>query len=102
MTRRLFGAGLGEAVLRADEYRLIRHHEAPKAIDVHFVKNETDPTGLGEPPFPPIFGAVANALYRATGKRHYHQPFLYKQLLRLYQVYHYCALLHKRRLVNQE
>lgn len=58
------------------EYRLIRHNEAPKAIDVHFVKNEIDPTGLGEPPFPPIFGAVANALYRATGKRHYDQPFL--------------------------
>ena len=24
MTRRLFGAGVGEAVLRADEYRLLR------------------------------------------------------------------------------
>ncbi|MEL6536164.1 MAG: molybdopterin cofactor-binding domain-containing protein [Bacteroidota bacterium] len=57
-------------------YRLIRHMEAPKNIDVHFVKNEVDPTGLGEPPFPPIQGALANALYRATGKRHYHQPFM--------------------------
>jgi isoquinoline 1-oxidoreductase subunit beta len=57
-------------------YRLIRHNEAPKAIEVHFVKNELDPTGLGEPPFPPIFGALANALYKATGKRSYHQPFL--------------------------
>ncbi|HAP58783.1 MAG TPA: isoquinoline 1-oxidoreductase, partial [Cytophagales bacterium] len=57
-------------------YRLIRHQEAPKNIDVHFVKNEIDPTGLGEPPFPPIQGALANALYRATGKRHYHQPFM--------------------------
>jgi isoquinoline 1-oxidoreductase beta subunit len=42
---------------------------------VHFVKNEIDPTGLGEPPFPPIFGAVANALYKAIGKRFYQQPF---------------------------
>jgi len=58
-----------------DTYRTIRHSEAPKAIDVHFVKNEIDPTGLGEPPFPPIFGALANALYRATGKRVYAQPF---------------------------
>lgn len=57
------------------EYRLIRHGEAPKSIDVHFVKNDIDPTGLGEPPFPPIFGALANALYQATGKRFYHQPF---------------------------
>ncbi len=59
-----------------DKYRLIRNGEAPKSIDVHFVPNEVDPTGLGEPPFPPIMGAVANALYKATGKRHYHQPFL--------------------------
>ena len=49
--------------------------EAPKEIDVHFVENGIDPTGMGEPPFPPIFGAIANALYRATGKRSYHQPF---------------------------
>jgi isoquinoline 1-oxidoreductase subunit beta len=56
-------------------YRMIRHSEAPKAIEVHFVKNEEDPTGLGEPLFPPIFGALANALYKATGKRYYEQPF---------------------------
>jgi isoquinoline 1-oxidoreductase beta subunit len=56
-------------------YRLIRMHEAPKSIDVSFVQNDIDPTGLGEPPFPPVFGAVANALYKATGKRHYQQPF---------------------------
>jgi isoquinoline 1-oxidoreductase beta subunit len=58
-----------------DTYRMIRHMEAPKAIEVHFVKNEKDPTGLGEPLFPPIFGAVANALHKATGKRFYDQPF---------------------------
>lgn len=57
-------------------YRMIRINEAPKAIDVHFVKNDIAPTGLGEPPFPPVFGAIANALYKATGKRSYHQPFL--------------------------
>ena len=56
-------------------YRIIRHNEAPKNIDVSFVENEIDPTGLGEPPFPPVFGALANALYKATGKRHYQQPF---------------------------
>jgi isoquinoline 1-oxidoreductase beta subunit len=56
-------------------YRMIRHSEAPKAIEVHFVQNEKDPTGLGEPLFPPIFAAVANALYKATGKRFYNQPF---------------------------
>lgn len=59
-----------------DRYRLIRHSEAPKSIEVHFVKNGIDPTGLGEPPFPPIMGALANALNKATGQRHYHQPFV--------------------------
>jgi isoquinoline 1-oxidoreductase subunit beta len=58
-----------------DTYRIIRHNEAPKKVDVHFVQNDIDPTGLGEPPFPPVFGAVANALFKATGKRHYIQPF---------------------------
>ncbi|MCP9235248.1 molybdopterin cofactor-binding domain-containing protein [Lewinella sp. JB7] len=59
-----------------DDYRMIRIGEAPRSIDVHFVRNEESPTGMGEPPFPPVFGAVANALYRATGERHYRQPFL--------------------------
>lgn len=58
-----------------DKYRIIRHKEAPKSVEVHFVKNEIDPTGLGEPPFPPVIGALANALYKATGKRFYSQPF---------------------------
>ena len=56
-------------------YRIIRMHEAPKKIEVHFVQNDIDPTGLGEPPFPPVFGAVANALYKAAGKRLYQQPY---------------------------
>jgi CO/xanthine dehydrogenase Mo-binding subunit len=59
-----------------NQYRMIRMKEAPKKIDVHFVQNGIDPTGLGEPPFPPIFAALANALYKATGKRFYHQPFI--------------------------
>lgn len=56
-------------------YRMIRQKDAPRAVEVHFVKNEHDPTGLGEPLFPPVFAAVANALYKATGKRFYEQPF---------------------------
>ncbi|NND31571.1 MAG: xanthine dehydrogenase family protein molybdopterin-binding subunit, partial [Saprospiraceae bacterium] len=58
------------------QYRMIRMGEAPKEIDVHFVQNEIAPTGMGEPPFPPIFGAIANAMYKATGERQYSQPFL--------------------------
>ena len=59
-----------------DRYRMIRMSEAPKHIDVHFIENDIDPTGLGEPMFPPVFAAVSNAMYKATGKRYYHQPFL--------------------------
>jgi isoquinoline 1-oxidoreductase beta subunit len=62
------------------QYRMIRMSEAPKDIKVHFVQNEIDPTGMGEPPFPPIFGALANALYRATDKRLYHQPFIGEEI----------------------
>ena len=57
-------------------YRMIRLNEAPKQIDVYFVQNDIEPTGLGEPPFPPVFGAVANALYKTTGKRFYRQPYM--------------------------
>lgn len=58
-----------------DTYKLIRHNQAPKAIEVYFVENEINPTGLGEPGLPPAVGALANALYKATGNRLYHQPF---------------------------
>ncbi|WAC12680.1 xanthine dehydrogenase family protein molybdopterin-binding subunit [Dyadobacter pollutisoli] len=58
-----------------NNYRIIRHNEAPKRVEVHFVQNDLDPTGLGEPPFPPVFGAVANALYKNKGRRFYNQPF---------------------------
>lgn len=57
-------------------YRLIRMPEAPKDIEVHFVENGKNPTGLGEPPFPPIFAAYVNALSRAKDKRFYQQPYI--------------------------
>ena len=56
-------------------YRLIRHSEAPVAIETFFVDNGIDPTGLGEPSLPPISAAVASALAKATGERIYAQPF---------------------------
>lgn len=56
-------------------YQLIRHSQAPEEIEVFFVENEISPTGLGEPGLPPAIGALASALYKATGKRYYHTPF---------------------------
>lgn len=57
-----------------NNYRLIRFNEVPD-VEVHFVDNGIDPTGLGEPALPPTGGAVANAIFKATGKRVYNQPF---------------------------
>ena len=59
-----------------DTYQLIRQKQAPKEIETFFVDNGIDPTGLGEPSLPPIMGALANALYKATGRRHYSQPYI--------------------------
>ena len=56
-------------------YKLIRMKEVPE-VEVHFVDNGIDPTGLGEPALPPTGGAVANALFKATGKRLRNQPFM--------------------------
>lgn len=64
-----------------NSYRLIRMKEVPE-VDVHFVDNGIDPTGLGEPALPPTGGAVANALFKATGKRLRNQPFVNQEELK--------------------
>lgn len=61
-----------------NSYRLIRMKEVPE-VEVHFVNNGIDPTGLGEPALPPTGGAVANALFKATGKRLRNQPFILEE-----------------------
>lgn len=58
-----------------DDYRIIRMKEIPE-IEAHFVDNGIDPTGLGEPALPPTGGAVANAIFKATGVRLRNQPFI--------------------------
>ena len=63
-----------------DTYRLIRMKEVPE-IETHFVDNGIDPTGLGEPALPPTGGAIANAIYKATGKRLRNQPFVEQEEL---------------------
>ncbi len=64
-----------------DTYRLIRMKEIPE-IETHFVDNGIDPTGLGEPALPPTGGAIANAIYSATGKRLRNQPFVEQEELK--------------------
>ena len=51
-----------------DKYKVVRMNEMPK-VDVFFVPSEDKPTGLGEPGVPPVGPALANALFKLTGKR---------------------------------
>lgn len=51
-----------------DNYKVLRMDEMPR-IDVHIIKNNEYPGGVGEPGLPPIAPAITNAVYAATGKR---------------------------------
>ena len=64
-----------------DQYRLIRMKEIPE-VEAHFIDNGIDPTGLGEPALPPTGGAVANAIFKATGVRLMNQPFIDEPLFK--------------------
>jgi isoquinoline 1-oxidoreductase beta subunit len=57
-----------------DGYHVLRMAEMPK-VEVHIVPSAEAPTGVGEPGVAPIGPAVANAIFAATGKRHYVLPF---------------------------
>ncbi|WP_354687724.1 xanthine dehydrogenase family protein molybdopterin-binding subunit [Cupriavidus necator] len=57
------------------DYPPPRITDAP-VVDVFFVPSQENPTGLGEPGVPPIAPAVANALFKLTGKRQRQLPFV--------------------------
>jgi isoquinoline 1-oxidoreductase beta subunit len=57
-----------------NNYPVVRMSEMPK-VEVHFVASTDTPTGLGEPGLPPLAPAMANALYKITGKRIRKLPF---------------------------
>jgi isoquinoline 1-oxidoreductase beta subunit len=69
-------AALGEAITlkkgvveqtNYHTYSLLRIDAMP-TVEVHIVPSAEMPSGVGEPGVPPIAGAVANALFAATGK----------------------------------
>jgi len=76
------GAILGEQVELADGvvvqtnftgYRPLRMTDMP-VVEAHLLPSAEKPTGIGEVAVPPIGPAVANAIFKATGKRLRHLP----------------------------
>ncbi len=56
------------------DYQPLRMNEMPE-VEVHILSSPEAPTGVGEPGVPPIGAAVANAVYKATGRRIRSLPF---------------------------
>jgi isoquinoline 1-oxidoreductase beta subunit len=61
-----------------DDYPVLRMHQAPK-INVHIMKSDQPPSGVGEPPTPAVAPAVANAIFFAGGPRIREIPFAAKK-----------------------
>jgi isoquinoline 1-oxidoreductase beta subunit len=51
-----------------DRYPILRMSQAPE-VAVHFIQSENNPTGVGEPAFPPAAPAICNAIFAASGQR---------------------------------
>jgi CO/xanthine dehydrogenase Mo-binding subunit len=58
-----------------DNYPILRNNEVP-VIEGYFVESHEPPTGIGEPPVPPLAPALCNAIFAATGKRIRKLPIL--------------------------
>lgn len=58
-----------------DMYRVARMSDAPKALEVHFIRSDNTPGGLGEPGTAVVQPAIGNAIFAACGKRCRTLPF---------------------------
>jgi len=60
-----------------DQYRMLRMADVPRRVNVHLggLSGHDRFSEIGEPPVGPVGPAVANAIFRATGKRIRSMPF---------------------------
>jgi len=58
-----------------DMYRVARMNENPKVLDIHFIRSDSTPGGLGEPGTAVVQPAIGNAIFAASGKRCRTLPF---------------------------
>lgn len=63
------------------DYNVMRMSDVPELMRVEFVDVDTRPTGIGEIGNPFIGAAIANAVFRLTGKRLRHMPFTEERVL---------------------
>ena len=56
------------------DYTVARMNDMPQ-VDVFIVPSQDPPTGMGEPGLPPLAPALANAMFKLTGKRLRRLPF---------------------------
>ena len=64
-----------------DDYPVLTMSDVPE-IEVHIARNTLKPGGVGEPVFPSVAPAVANALFKATGVRLRELPFKRELLIK--------------------
>jgi len=64
-----------------DNYQVARMTDSPIATEVHIIDSEEKPTGVGEPPVPPMIAALCNAIFNATGFRITTLPFKIKDFV---------------------
>jgi isoquinoline 1-oxidoreductase beta subunit len=59
-----------------DSYPLASIADAPRRLETYIMDSPHPPSGMGEPPIPPLAPALANAIFNASGLRIREMPML--------------------------